>query len=222
MAMFRDQEEAITTQPLALNLVKFTHCDRDIYSSSVPQQCPICGQNSVSSWDLEHAPVSIPSPFVNAHREKCSFVLRPTKGRFLGDYDGCSDLHVGITSSKGIVHHYNETGTHKDTIGWEQCVRIPLVPPDQFALLHQWDSYLEEYSCNEKWLPHRYDEKEHNCYTFALKFINSLLHLQEKKAFTKEEFTEQFVLPRTRRASKYITLCHEVSRNYYYMIDLSR
>ncbi|XP_069823196.1 MKRN2 opposite strand protein isoform X2 [Dendropsophus ebraccatus] len=221
MAKFRDQEGAEMPQPPAPSLVKVTHCNRDIYSSSVPLQCPICGQNPVSSWDLEQAPVSIPSPFVNAHREKCSFVLRPTKGRFLGDYDGCSDLHVGITSSKGIVHHYNETGTHKDTIGWEQCVSIPLVPPDQYALIHQWDTYLEEFSCKETWLPNRYDEKEHNCYTYALKFINGLLHLQEKKTFTKEEFTEKFVLPRTRRASKYITLCHEVSRNYYYIVDAS-
>ncbi|KAM3914822.1 MKRN2 opposite strand protein [Leptodactylus fuscus] len=222
MAMFRHQEEADCTQPLAPSLVKFTHCDRDIYCGSVPQQCPICGQNAVSSWDLALAPVSIPNPFVNAHTEKCSFVLRPTKGSFLGEYDGSSDLHVGITSSKGIVHHYNETGTHKDTTGWEQCVSIPLVPQDQYALIHQWDSYLEEFSCNEKWLPHRYDEREQNCYTYALMFINTLLDLQEKKTFTKEEFTERFVLPRTRRASKYITLCHEVSRNYYYMIDHPR
>ncbi|XP_066452576.1 MKRN2 opposite strand protein isoform X2 [Eleutherodactylus coqui] len=221
MAMFRAQEEE-TLQPLAPSLVKFTHCDRDIYSNSVPQQCPICGQNPVSSWDLEQAPISIPNPFVNAHREKCSFVLRPTRGHFLKEYDGCSDLHVGITSSTGIVHHYNETGTHKDTSGWEQCVSVPLVPPDQYALIHQWDSYLQEFSCNERWRPQRYDEKEHNCYTYALMFINGLRHLQERRIFTKEEFTERFILPRTRRASKYITLCHEVSRNYYYMIDHSR
>ncbi|XP_073500592.1 MKRN2 opposite strand protein isoform X1 [Phyllobates terribilis] len=222
MATFRDQEEAEAPQPLALSLVMFTHCDRDIYSRSVPEQCPICGRTAVSSWDLQQAPVSIPNPFVNAHKEKCSFVLKPTKGYFLGEYDGCSDLHVGITSSKGIVHHYNESGTHKDTSGWEQCVGIPLVPPDQHALIYQWDSYLEDFSYSEKWLPYRYDEKEHNCYTYALKFINSLLHLEGKKTFTKEEFTEKFVLPRTRRASKYITLCQEVSRNYYYMVDHPR
>ncbi|XP_040263683.1 MKRN2 opposite strand protein [Bufo bufo] len=220
MAMLREQEEA-ELPPLAPCLVKFTHCDRDIYSSAVPQQCPVCGQNAVSSWQLEQAPVSIPCPFVNAHREKCSFVLRPTKGGFLGEYDGCSDLHVGITSSKGIIHHYNESGSHKDATGWEQCVSIPLVPPDQYALIHQWDSYLEVFSCNEEWLPHRYDENDHNCYTYALTFINSLLHLQEKRTFTKEEFTEKFVLPRTRRASKYITLCHEVTKNYYYIVDHS-
>ncbi|KAG8556857.1 hypothetical protein GDO81_018230 [Engystomops pustulosus] len=222
MAMFRDQEEAEAPQPLAPSLVMFTHCDRDIYSCSVPQQCPVCGQIPVSSWELEKAPVSIPNPFVNAHREKCSFVVRPTKGRFLGGYDGRSDLHVGITSSKGIVHHFNETGTHKDVTGWEQCVSVPLVPPDQYALIHQWDSYIEEFSRNEKWLPHRYNEKDHNCYTYALMFINSLLHLQEKKTFTKEEFTERFVLPRTRRASKYITLCHEVSQHYFYIVDHPR
>ncbi|XP_075040211.1 MKRN2 opposite strand protein [Mixophyes fleayi] len=209
-------------QPIAQSLIKFTHCERDIYSSSVPQHCPICGQNTVSSWDLETAPVSIPSPFVNAHSEICSFVLKPTRGLFIGEYDGCADLHVGIASSKGIVHHYNESGIHRDNTGWEQCVSVPLVPPDQHALIYQWDCYLEEFSSTERWLSHRYDEQDHNCYTFALRFVNNLLLLQGKKTFTKEEFTERFVLPRTRRVSKYITLCHEVAENYFYIIDHSR
>ncbi|XP_073448475.1 MKRN2 opposite strand protein [Aquarana catesbeiana] len=219
MSVYRDHDEQETMEPLAPSLVKFTHCEKDIYSSFVPQNCPICGENPVSSWNVEQAPVSIPCPFSNAHSEKCSFVLKPTQGRFMGEYDGCSDLHVGITSSKGTVHHYNESGIHKDSTGWEQCVSVPLVPPDQYALIHQWDSYLEEISSADKWHSYRYDEQNHNCYTFALAFINSLLHLQEKKTFSKDEFTERFVLPRTRRASKYITLCHEVTQNAYYITD---
>ncbi|KAM4022694.1 MKRN2 opposite strand protein [Anomaloglossus baeobatrachus] len=201
-------------------LVRFSHCARDIYSRAVPAHCPVCGHNPVCSWDP--APVAVPSPFVNAHTEKCCFVLKPTRGHFLGEYDGSSDLHVGITSCEGIVHHYNESGTHKDPSGWEQCVAVALVPPDQHALVYQWDSYLQDFSYKEEWLPHRYDEKEHNCYTYALRFINSLLHLQEKKTFSKEEFTQKFILPRTRRASKYISLSHEVSRNQYYMVDHPR
>ncbi|MEE6516679.1 hypothetical protein FKM82_026351, partial [Ascaphus truei] len=134
------------------------------------------------------------------------------------EYDGCSDLHVGITSSKGIVYNYNETGIHRDDAGWQQCVWVPLVPPDLYALIHQWDAYLEDFSAADYWLSHRYREQDHNCYTFALMFINSMLALQGKKKFNKNEFTERFVLPRTRRASKYITICTEISQNYFYII----
>ncbi|PIO16045.1 hypothetical protein AB205_0096780 [Aquarana catesbeiana] len=84
MSVYRDHDEQETMEPLAPSLVKFTHCEKDIYSSFVPQNCPICGENPVSSWNVEQAPVSIPCPFSNAHSEKCSFVLKPTQGRFMG------------------------------------------------------------------------------------------------------------------------------------------
>ncbi|KAM4721758.1 MKRN2 opposite strand protein [Rhinophrynus dorsalis] len=205
-------------QPFEQGVVKFTHCERDIYCTRVPQHCPVCELSAVSSWKLEHAPVSIPSPFANGHREKCSFVLKPTQGLFLREYDGCSDLHVGISSNKGVVYNYNETGVHCDDTGWEQCVTVPLVPPDQYALINQWDSYLEEFSAANKWLPHRYEERDHNCYTFALTFINAVLALQEKKTFTKKGFTERFVLPKTRRLSKYLTICREISEKGFYIV----
>jgi len=53
-----------------------------VYSFGVPRRCPLCGQD-VGSRRLEEAPVSISEPFTNGHREKCSFLLRPTRGTFL-------------------------------------------------------------------------------------------------------------------------------------------
>ncbi|KAM8930757.1 MKRN2 opposite strand protein [Pelodytes ibericus] len=200
-------------------LLKFSHCGRDIYCSRVPQLCPVCGQSAVNSWRLEDAPVSIPCPFANGHWDKCCFVLKPTRGLFLEEYDGNSDLHVGISTTHGLVYHYNETGIHRDDAGWEQCVSVPLVPPDNYALINQWDCYLQEFAATDKWLPQRYSEDYHNCYTFALLFINAIRILQEKKTLCKEEFTERFVLPRTRRVSKYITISREVSRKDFYMVE---
>ncbi|CAH2313194.1 Hypothetical predicted protein [Pelobates cultripes] len=138
-------------QPLEKGVLKFSHCGRDIYCSLIPELCPVCGQSAVNSWKLEDAPVSIPSPFLNGHWEKCSFVLKPTAGLF-GEYDGCSDLHVGISSTSGFVFHYNETGIHRDDLGWEQCVSVPLVPPDNYVLFNQWDCYLQEFASLDKWL----------------------------------------------------------------------
>lgn len=199
-------------------LIKINHCKKAIFGFSVPKQCPLCGYNLICRR-LDEAPVSIPSPFINGHTEKCSFLLKPTTGTFLRGYDGSSDLHVGITNTTGLVFNYNETGVHVAEHGWEQCVSVPLVQPDMYSLLKQWDVYLEKFSAQAIWLPHRYEEHLHNCYTYALTFINSVLSAQGKKQMNKSEFTERFVIPRTRKASKYITIYKEICNNGFYVID---
>ncbi|XP_006117689.1 MKRN2 opposite strand protein isoform X2 [Pelodiscus sinensis] len=138
---------------------------------------------------------------------------------FSGGYNGSSDLHVGITNTNGLVYNYNETGVHRVEHGWEQCISILLVQPDMYGLLNQWDKYLEEFSTGEAWFFHRYDEHHHNCYTYALTFINCVLAAQGKQPTSKSEFTERFVIPQTRKASKYITLYQEVAENYFYISD---
>ncbi|XP_010182679.1 PREDICTED: MKRN2 opposite strand protein, partial [Mesitornis unicolor] len=146
------------------------------------------------------------------HHQHCCFSFR--------GYDGKSDLHVGITNSNGVVYNYNQEGMHRAETGWEQCISIPLVQPDMFGLLQQWDKLLEEFSVGEAWLPHRYEEHDHNCYTFALAFINSVLTAQGKQQMSKSEFTETFVIPQTRKASKYITLHQELTANDFYIVPL--
>ncbi|XP_043934004.1 MKRN2 opposite strand protein [Protopterus annectens] len=200
------------------SIIKFHHCKKEIYCFFVPEQCPICEEN-LSAMRLEEAPVSIPNPFVNGHREKCSFVLRPTKGSFLKDYDGQSDLHVGITNTSGVVYNYNENGILRDTQSWEHCVSVPLVQPDMYSLLDQWNKYLEQFSESETWLPYSYDEVDHNCYTYALTFINCVLATQGKHPLSKNEFTEKFVLPKTKRASRYIAIYKEISENYFHIVE---
>ncbi|XP_030063488.1 MKRN2 opposite strand protein [Microcaecilia unicolor] len=206
---------------LGKGLVKFKHCGKEIFSYSLPQNCPICGQPAVSSSNLKDAPVTIPSPFVNGHKASCSFLVKPTEGTFLRDYDGNSDLHVGVTNTTGTVYHYNQTGIHRDDVGWEQCVCIPLIQPSTYGLINQWDRYLDERCASEAWLPCRYEEHCHNCYTFALAFVNYILAAQGRNQLSKSEFTERFVLPRTRRASKYISICKEVAANNFYVLDCS-
>nr|XP_006631171.1 PREDICTED: MKRN2 opposite strand protein [Lepisosteus oculatus] len=202
-------------------VIKFHHCDKDIYCFFVPENCPVCGE-SLSCRRFEEAPVSIPSPFAGGQRAKCSFLVKPTTGEFLREYDGRSDLHVGITNTKGVVYNYNETGICRDELGWDQSVSVPLVQPDMYSLINQWDCYLEQFSSAEMWHSQRYNETEHNCYTYALTFINCVLATQGKSSLSKTEFTEKFVLPRTKRASRYITLYQEISENYFYIVDGSQ
>ncbi|NXG67840.1 MKROS protein, partial [Hemiprocne comata] len=66
----------------------------------------------------------------------------------------------------------------------------------------------------------RYEEHEHNCYTYALAFINSVRAARGEQHISKSEFTEKFVIPQTRRASKYITLHQELTANEFYIVPL--
>ncbi|XP_037685483.1 MKRN2 opposite strand protein [Choloepus didactylus] len=199
-------------------LIKFNHCKKSIYCFSVPEKCPLC-QQEVGSRKLEEAPVSISNPFTNGHQEKCSFLLRPTQGTFLREYDGRSDLHVGITNTNGTVYNYDIQGIHRDEAGWEQTLSIPLLQPNMFGLMDQWDQYLEAFSASGAWLSHRYEEDHHNCYSFTLTFINCILTTEGKKQLDKDEFTEKYVVPRTKKASKYITLYRAIEEHGFYVVD---
>ncbi|NWS04303.1 MKROS protein, partial [Motacilla alba] len=136
-------------------------------------------------------------------------------------YDGHCDLHVGITSSQGVVYNYDQEGVHRDARGWEQCISIPLVQPDMWELLQQWDNLLEEFSVEEAWLPHRYEEQQHNCYTFALAFINRVRQARGGAALSKAEFTERFLLARTREASRYLRLQQQLAHSDVYIVPLA-
>ncbi|MBN3287497.1 MKROS protein, partial [Polyodon spathula] len=111
----------------------------------------------------------------------------------------------------GVVYNYSEAGVCRDEHGWEQSV----------SLINQWHHYLEQFSSTDMWDPQRYEEHKHNCYTYALTFINCLLVTQGKRQLTKTVFTEKFVLPRTRRASRYITLYQEISHKSFNIVDSS-
>ncbi|XP_005052906.1 PREDICTED: MKRN2 opposite strand protein [Ficedula albicollis] len=136
-------------------------------------------------------------------------------------YDGHSDLHVGITNSQGMVYHYDQEGVHRSASGWEQCICIPLVQPDMWELLQLWDNLLEEFSWEEAWLPHRYDEQQHNCFTFALAFVNRVRHGRGREPLSKAHFTESFLLPHTREASRYLTLHQQLAHTDVYIVPLA-
>ncbi|NXG97991.1 MKROS protein, partial [Loxia leucoptera] len=136
-------------------------------------------------------------------------------------YAGHCDLHVGITSSQGVVYNYDQEGVHRDGSGWEQCISIPLVQPDMWELLQQWDNLLEEFSLEETWLPHRYEEQQHNCYTFALAFINRVRQGRGGAALSKAEFTERFLLARSREAARYLRLQQQLADRDVYIVPLA-
>ncbi|NWT11849.1 MKROS protein, partial [Vireo altiloquus] len=120
----------------------------------------------------------------------------------------------------GVVYNYDQEGVHRAASGWEQCISIPLLQPGMAELLQHWDELLEQFSLEEAWLPHRYEEQQHNCYTFALAFINRVRQGQGQEPLSKAQFTESFLLPRTREASRYLTLHQELAHRDVYVVLL--
>ncbi|KAG7226624.1 hypothetical protein INR49_001794 [Caranx melampygus] len=115
----------------------------------------------------------------------------------------------------GVVYNYTRGGVLRDQSGWERCVSVPLVRPDMFHLLAQWDQYLDHFSDGPMWDPawHRFDEEHQNCFTYCLHFINSVLAAEGRSSLSRESFTHSFILPRMRRVSKYTTLYDQIQRS---------
>ncbi|XP_071015468.1 MKRN2 opposite strand protein [Oncorhynchus clarkii lewisi] len=202
------------------SVIKFSHCQKDIFCFFIPEKCPECGV-SFSSGRLEEAPIRIPNPFSNGHKTPCCFLVAPAEENNLREFDGGSDLHTGITDTNGVVFNYTKPGVRQDQRGWEMCISIPLIQPDMFNLLNQWDQYLNKFSDAEMWDPayKRFNKETHNCYNYTLMFLNRVLATQGKGSLTKDQFTQSFVLPKIKRACKYTTMCREISQNYFYIAD---
>ncbi|XP_068598216.1 MKRN2 opposite strand protein-like [Brachionichthys hirsutus] len=202
------------------SVIRLTHCQKEIFCFSVPAHCPSCGEELRGSR-LQEAPVSLPSPFTNGHKTSCCLLIAPAHDNLGREFDGTSDLHTGISSMSGVVYNYTRAGVGRELTGWERCVSVPLVRPDMFHLLAQWDLYLDRFSEGSMWDPawHRFDEDNHNCFSFCLQFINSVLAAEGRSSLNRDTFTHSFILPKMRRVSKYAALHQHIQRHQYYVVD---
>ncbi|XP_063267903.1 MKRN2 opposite strand protein [Prinia subflava] len=203
-----------------MDVLRVRHCRALVYCRRAPPRCPACG-GDLRRAGLAAAPVRLRCPFRHGHGQPRAFLVRPTRGTFLHDYDGHGDLHVGITNSKGVVYSYDQQGVHRAGSGWEQSICIPLVQPDMWELLQRWDELLEEFSLGEAWLPHRYEEQQHNCFTFALSFVNAVRRGRARPPLSKAGFTEAFLLPHTREAARYLSLQQHLAHSDFYIVPLA-
>lgn len=191
----------------------FQHCkkDRNILCFSVPVICPLCGAD-VTQTPSRIPPYIIPSPLVNAKNYPCSVIIKPTVGTFLQHYNNQSDLHVGVTDSSGCTYDYNEKGVNIGTV-WEQCVVIKILNED-YNVQRRWDSLLNQISRSQTWHRSRYDEERHNCFDFALDFLQ-LCDIQELMSVVqnKRTFCQDLVIKHTHRAAAYISLYRNIQQN---------
>lgn len=202
------------------SIIRLVHYRRQIFCFSVPDTCPCCGEE-LKGARLADAPVSLPRPLSHAHKSRCSLVIAPAESNPDRDFDGAADLHTGISNTKGVVYNYTCGGVRRDTEGWEEAVVVPLVRPDMFHLLDQWDQYLERFSQSPTWDPHwsRFDEENHNCFSFCLDFVNEVLKLLGHGPQSRESFTQNFILPRMKRLWKYSALYRRLEREGCYAVD---
>ncbi|XP_024283940.1 MKRN2 opposite strand, tandem duplicate 1 [Oncorhynchus tshawytscha] len=213
-------------------VLKFNHCGRKIYSfdknmrqtENTGRKCPICQEQM--RFSLLEAPVIVPCPFSNGHKVRCAFLIGSSLGpAFLSEWQD-SELHVGVTNSQGVVYSYTSSGVQREEQGWEQCLCVPLVAPGTSGgslagIL--WDSELEQFSRFPTWSQHRFEEEREFgscCYGFALSFLNQLRRAEGRESVTRDDFTQQHVLPHVKTASKYITVYQEIHQQGFYVADL--
>uniref|UniRef100_A0A5F9D858 MKRN2 opposite strand n=1 Tax=Oryctolagus cuniculus TaxID=9986 RepID=A0A5F9D858_RABIT len=167
------------------------------------RRCPLCLQDVGSRKLEESPPSSISKPVCPTGTGRSARSCSGRRGaRFLG-----------------VVYNYSMHGVQRDEAGWEQSLAVPLLQPNMFGLMDQWDKYLEDFSTSGAWLPHRYDEEQHNCYSYALTFINCVLATEGRQPLDKSGFTEKYVLPKTRLASKYIALYRAIAEHGFCVAD---
>ncbi|KAM8868580.1 MKRN2 opposite strand protein [Synchiropus picturatus] len=194
----------------------FSHCDSNIFCFQLPAECPSCGEE-VGGHHLQEAPVSLPPPFTDGHKSSCCLLITAVDR----DFSDSSELHTGISDTSGVVYNYTCAGVLRDTSGWQHCVSIPLVRPDRFSLLAQWDQYLQTFSSKPMWDPtwHSFHADNHNCFSFCLQFINSVMQAEGRQPLTQEVFIQTFILPRMTRVSKFLRLYAHLHAHQYYLED---
>ncbi|KAK2705382.1 hypothetical protein QYM36_017427 [Artemia franciscana] len=140
-----------------------------------------------------------------------SVTLKPTDGLFLRDYKNGSDLHIGITNSKGEIFEFDSRGVSTGAC-WKQFLNIQIPVSTK---KEEWDLILEKTS--EKFKHERYDDSLMNCFSFV---TSSLASIEEIAEFCKDKavFSEKFLTESTKRAAKYISVYRHIEKYGFYII----
>ncbi|XP_057703141.1 MKRN2 opposite strand protein [Corythoichthys intestinalis] len=198
-------------------------CLNDIFCFSLPLLCPACGE-ALAGRRLHQAPVSLPDPLGDGHKTPCCLLVAPVDRHAGGDFDGTSELHTGISNTSGMVYNYTERGVVQDRHGWDRCLSVPLVRPDMFHLLAQWDRYLEQFSRGPMWDPtcRSFCEDSHNCLTFCVAFINGVLAAEGhgRASLSRDDLTRDVIAPAVSRACKYAALRRHLQQHQFYVMDM--
>ncbi|KAK4306477.1 hypothetical protein Pmani_021703 [Petrolisthes manimaculis] len=192
-------------------IVCYQHCEGRLFAFCLPPSCTICGKD-LTKEPLSIPPFRVPYPFVRASQTPCCLVIKPSRGDFLHDYRSSNDLHIGVTNSDGCVYEYDSDGLHSDlTASWNQCLSVPLITDSSNHLdpvwKEYWDFTLHSLAQDPSWVMERYCQHSFNCYSFILKFLQTLAPPGlDVKTLSKTSLCAELLLPHTSNAAKYISL----------------
>ncbi|XP_067138810.1 MKRN2 opposite strand protein [Centruroides vittatus] len=193
----------------------FQHCDKvvKIFCFDLPDVCALCNGDLQTS-ELRIPPFRVPYPFTSAKKSPCSVVIKPTKGDFLNAYQNSTDLHIGITDSKGEVYDFDREGLRFNCSHlWNECLPITIISKLDTTWKEYWDYILNAICHQDQWQKEKYEENSHNCYSFVLSFLRALQLRQMKSSLiSKTQFCKDFIVPRTKTAAKYIALYRQLQK----------
>ncbi|XP_055332990.1 MKRN2 opposite strand protein-like [Paramacrobiotus metropolitanus] len=198
-------------------LTVFKHCSKDtvVICMGSPASCPLC-DGELKDWMFSFRQIF--APWKTSESCPCTIVIRPTNGRFLQDYTGVEDLHIGIADSDGQVLHYDDNGIKRDTF-WPECLPV-WSQPDADLLTYgsgsipdtqrcRWNNTLTLHTLSWRIDNHAYNEQVRNCFDFALGFVRALI--TETEPFgNKEMFTSEVILPKIQRLLRFLELYKKV------------
>ncbi len=149
-------------------IICYQHCGPKVFCMTLPQICPCCNE-SIESKKLKLPPFRLPYPFVEPR--PCSIILKPTQGDFLkykigspfyqiqtytianihndffySDYYNFSDLHIGVTTSTGVIVEYDKNGIRRTynkgkNSAWAQSLLVDTISE---GWMEHWDKVLDE------------------------------------------------------------------------------
>ncbi|XP_038051377.1 MKRN2 opposite strand protein-like isoform X2 [Patiria miniata] len=188
---------------------------------TLPANCPLCGQK-VDASSVTSPVAQYPSPFVSSCGVPFSVVIKPTVGDFLQSYGQDDNLHTGITTSKGTVYSYDETGVHRECLGWSQCLTVSLLEEYDEDLRSGWDRRLAGMDTEPEWQKEWYKDDGHNCFDFVVGFLNAIgyrhPHHNQNGPITREDFCRDLIMPVTCRAAGYIGIHRSIAR-YGFLVE---
>ncbi|CAG9863097.1 unnamed protein product [Phyllotreta striolata] len=194
-------------------IICFQHCGPKVFCFTLPESCPTCHQD-LNAADFSLLPFRVPYPFIKASQYPCAVVIKPTTGDFLNDYHNSKDLHIGVTTSDGRVVEFDRQGLRNHrSAHWNQCLLLEQAPGPWWE---HWDEVLGAVSAQTCWSPEIYREDTHNCFSFVLTFLVTLGYGKlSGAAKCKTVFCENFIIPRTSSAGKYISLYRRLKNGVY-------
>lgn len=197
----------------------FHHCQSMIFCFKLPERCPVCDK-IICNEEFQVLPFRIPYPFVRASQHPCSIVIKPTIGDFLNDYLNSKDLHIAVTSSSGSVVEFDKGGLQfHQTELWKQCL---VICGASGPWLDHWDTVLKQITEQDCWSARRYNEDNFNCYTFVLTFLEKIKYENLSKfACDRTKFCENYIVPKTTAASKFISLYRKLCRSGFLVQNIS-